>query len=183
MIRNTTTHWGSVAKFFHWIIALFVLTLLGVGVWMTGLPNEPFKFQIYGLHKAFGVTILALVLLRILWRLTSKIPSLPAGMPGWQKKLAHGVHFLLYACLLIMPISGYVMSMAGGYGVSYFGLYNLPDLIGKDPALGKLASGVHEYTAWVLAGLIGLHVVGGLYHHFIRRDNVLRRMWPGNRSS
>jgi cytochrome b561 len=175
--KNTRARFGWVAKILHWLIAVIIIGLLTVGIIMTDMP-APQKFELYGLHKATGIVVLALVILRILWRAINVQPRLPADLPRWQKMASFTSHLLLYLLMLLMPLSGWLMSSAGGYPVTLYGLYTMPNLVGKDADLGKLGHELHEIGMIMLIVLIVVHVAAALQHHFIRKDNVLKRMLP-----
>lgn len=177
-LRNTLQAYGSVAKGFHWIVALGVIGLLGMGLYMTRLDPSPAMFQIYALHKSIGITILALAVLRVLWRFSNPHPqSLPNHLP-WEKALSRVIHFLLYVSLFVMPLSGWIMSSAKGFSVSVFGWFTLPDFVKPNDALAGLAADIHEIAAYTLIVMVGLHFAGALKHHVIDRDSTLRRMLP-----
>ena len=176
--KNTAERFGVVAKGFHWLIALAVICLIGVGLYMAELDPTPLKFKLSFWHKSFGITVLALVTARLFWRF---INTRPAGLPThkkWEKILAKIIHFLLYACLFAMPLSGWAMSSAKGFSVSVFGWFTLPNIVGEDKELGHLLRESHEYIAWVLIACIVLHFGGAMKHHFIDKDSTLRRMIP-----
>lgn len=176
--RNTLEKYHGGFVLLHWVIALTFIGLFAVAEIMMEMAPGPDKWQLYGLHKSTGLTLITLVLLRILWRLSGPVPAHPAGMSLPQQLAAHGVHLGLYAAMILMPVSGYIMSMAGGYGITWFGVWAVPDLIGENKALGSLAHSVHHYTAWAVYGLFALHVLGALYHHVVQKDDVLTRMLP-----
>ncbi len=176
--KNTERRWGAVAKSFHWITALLVIGMLCAGLYMTGLENSPQKFQIYGLHKSIGVTILLIVVLRILWKSVTVRPEELATHKKWERALARLVHFFLYFAILTMPLSGWAMSSAKNFPVSVFGLFTLPNIVGPNPGLAGLLAEYHEILAWALMGAIGLHFAGAIKHHIIDRDETLRRMLP-----
>ncbi|MGD9650037.1 MAG: cytochrome b/b6 domain-containing protein [Dongiaceae bacterium] len=175
MLRNSAETYGLIAKIFHWLAAIFILTLLPVGWIMADMPVSPDKLKIYALHKSVGMTVLGLMILRLTWRATNPVPALPL-MPRWQRLSAHLSHYGLYALAIAMPLFGWLMSAAAGFPVSYFGLFVLPNPIAPDPALREFFRAAHGVGAYLLAGLVALHIAAALYHHFIRRDNVLRRM-------
>lgn len=177
--RNSPERWGALAQTLHWTIALGVIGLVVVGLWMDELPNTPTKLEVYALHKSVGITVLALVLLRLAWRLIDQRPPLPPGMPAWERVLAGVTHGLLYLLLLVMPISGWLYNSAANFPLRWFGLFGLPALSGPDRALKALAHEIHETGFYVLAALFMLHVAGALKHHFLDRDPTLARMLPG----
>lgn len=178
-INNTEASYGSVAKFFHWTIAVVIYTMLFVGYYMGSIEPDSTKFKVYMLHKSFGLTVLLLVLLRFIWRMKSTVPTLPDSVPGWQKLAARLVQYGLYTALILMPLSGWIMSCAAGYVPTYFDLFAVPlPGIEKSKALAHTASSAHEIIAIVLISLIVIHVLAALKHHFIDKDNVLRSMLP-----
>ncbi len=176
--KNTPARWGAVAKGFHWLTALLVVGLLCVGLYMTGLDFSPDKLKLYGLHKAFGITVLALVVLRIGWRVFTPRPGEIETHKGWEVRLAAVIHFFFYAALIAMPMTGWIMSSAASYPVSVFGLFTLPNIVGPDENAVDLMKDVHEFLAYILIAAIILHVAGALKHHVIDRDETLRRMIP-----
>lgn len=180
IIRNTDDRYGLLTVLFHWLIAVLIIGLLGLGLYMTDLEFSPGKLVLYGWHKSFGIVVLALVILRLSWKILNagKPRALPTHKP-WEKILAKIAHLALYAAMFIMPLSGWIMSSAKGYPVSVFGWFTLPDLVSKNKALGDLAGNIHDTAAWILIGIIGLHIAGALKHHLVDRDGTLRRILPG----
>ena len=166
----------------HWLIALLVIGLCVVGLIMTELPTSLDKIKIYALHKSFGLTVLGLMLLRLLWRLIDRRPAYPPGMPGWQVKLASFTHLLLYAILLWMPLTGWLYNSASNFPLRYFGWFSLPALSGPDPELKALAQQMHEWGFYLLALLFFIHVAAALKHHLLEQDDTLRRMLPWRRT-
>lgn len=162
----------------HWLVALLILAALPLGLYMTGLKLSPLKLQLYSYHKWLGVTVAWLVVLRLAWRLTHVAPPLPMSVPVWQQQAASALHHLLYALMLLLPVSGWLMSSAKGVQTVYFGLLPLPDLLAKDEWLGDLLALVHAGLAYTLAVLVGVHIAAALKHHFVDRDAVLARMLP-----
>ena len=177
-MRSSASEWGSVHKLLHWLVALAVVGLVIVGWIMDELPNSPDKIRIYALHKSFGLTVLVLVVLRLAWRWSNPRPALPPTMPPWERRLAAVVHTGLYLVLLAMPLSGWLFNSAANFPLRWFGLFRVPALGGPDPDLKLLAADVHLALSWLLVGLFTLHVAGALKHHFVDRDDVLRRMLP-----
>lgn len=180
--RNTVETYGAIAKTVHWLIALAIITMLIMGFVMDAMPLSPQKLQVYGLHKATGIVILGLVVLRLLWRFTNPTPKLPADMPWIERMAAHAGHAGLYLLMIGMPLSGWLMSSAAGFPVSVYGLFQMPDLVVTNQELRKQMGDVHGTLAWVIIGLVSVHVLAALFHHFYHKDTVLRRMLPwGNR--
>jgi cytochrome b561 len=169
----------KVAILFHWLIALMIVGAFVMGLVMTDMPGiSPTKLKYYSWHKWAGVTILALAALRLLWRLTHRAPAYPDTMPGWQKTSANVMHGALYLLMFAVPLSGYFYTLSAGYPVVYFGVLELPVLMGPDPALKPVLKEVHFWLNMTLAGAVAAHVAGALKHHFIDRDGVLKRMLP-----
>ena len=155
-VRNTTQRWGAVSKLLHWSVVALVIAQFVLANLADGLPLGMDKLGMLARHKSVGITILALALLRLLWRAAQPAPALPAQMPRAQRWLAQGTHGLLYLLLLAMPLSGWLMSSAFGRSVKLFGLVQLPDFVQPNPELAETLSEVHEYLAYALIGMICL---------------------------
>ncbi len=162
----------------HWLVALLILAALPLGMVMTELDLSPTKLKLYSWHKWLGVTVFALALLRIVWRLTHAAPSLPESMPAWQRKAAAALHGLLYLLMLALPLSGWLMSSAKGFQTVWFGVLPLPDLVAKDEGLGHFFEETHETLVALLLFLLAAHVAATLKHHFVDRDDIAARMLP-----
>ena len=163
----------------HWLMAVLLTVIFGVGVYMHELPLSPWKLQIYSWHKWAGVTAFVLVLARLAWRATHRPPPLPSSTPAAIRVAASAGHVLLYALMVAIPLSGWLMSSAKGFQTVWFGVLPIPDLVGKDAALGETLRAVHEYLNLTLIVVAIGHVAAALKHHFIDRDGLLFRMWPG----
>ncbi len=177
MIRNTASAYGWPHKILHWTMAIGIFGLFGMGLYMSELELSPDKLKLYGLHKSFGITILALVTLRLVWRMTNPVPQLPAATPKIEALAAHAVHCALYVLMAMIPISGWLMSSYAGFPVSVFGVYTLPNLVSPDKEMLGLIKQAHELLAYAIVGLAALHGFAAVHHHFIKKDGVLRRMW------
>ena len=172
------TTYTAVAKLFHWGMALVIVGLLALGFVMTGLPLSPEKLQYYAWHKWAGVSIFMLVWLRLAWRLLNPPPPYPDSMSPLLQRLAHGGHALLYGLMILIPLSGWLLSSAKGVQTVWFGVLPLPDLLEKDKAMGRLLHEVHELMNFVLLFLLAGHVAAALKHHWMDRDDILKRMLP-----
>jgi cytochrome b561 len=163
----------------HWLIAVLVILQFAWGWWMQEIPKQPVgpRVDAFNLHKSVGITILALMVLRILWRIGHRPPPLPP-MPPWQAQAARITHVALYALLVIQPLSGYLGSEFSGYPVKYYGM-TLPSWAGTDAVLKEALSGVHLVTSWTIVVVVGLHVAGALKHALVDRDGLLSRMGIG----
>lgn len=177
MLKNTSNAYGLIAKLFHWSVAILIISLLGVGLWMGGLDIEtaPYKYDVYGLHKSFGIVVLALMIGRFCWRIYNTSVAPHANHKTWERHLAKVAHVLLYVMAFTMPLSGWGMSSAGGHAVSLFGL-PMPALVPENKDLGGIFHTIHGYGGWFLIGLVSLHVFGALKHHFVDRDDTIKRM-------
>lgn len=173
-----TSTYAWPARLLHWLMALLLVGLVALGFYLSSLPFSPRRLQLVAWHKWAGVTVFALVLVRLAWRLTHPPPPLPSGTALLVRRMAALAHWLLYALMFLMPVSGWLMSSAKGVPTVWFGLLRLPDLVARDKALGDALHAVHETLAWSLCGLVALHVAAALKHHFIDRDGLLLRMWP-----
>ncbi len=182
-IGNTTEVYGIGTKKYHWLSAVLVIAMLGVGWYMSDLDNSPDKFRIYGLHKSFGAIVFMLSVIRIAWAFSQPSPRFLLTGPGSRAKYiaSKSVHGMLYLWLLAMPLSGWVMSNAAGYPVSVFGWFTMPTLVDKSKAIGGFAHEMHETLPVIGLILITVHVGAALYHHIVEKDDTLRRMMPGYR--
>lgn len=178
MLKNTRLQFGSIAIALHWIMALLIIGLLGVGLYMVELPLGLQKLRWYRWHKEFGILVLVLVSFRLGWRFLNVSPDLPDHLANWQKFAAKLVHWALYGFMIANPITGWMLSSSAGLPVSFFGLFILPDLVGPSEALKALLSGVHKWLAYGLIVTLCAHIGAALRHHFIYKDNILRRMLP-----
>lgn len=180
-LKNTAERWGAVSQLFHWIIVVLILLIAYLGLTMTGLPNGPRKINIYALHKSIGLTILALVALRLLWRLYAGAPTPVAGTPTWQHRIASVTHFGLYVLLFAMPLSGWLFNSAAGYPLQWFKLFNLPAISARNEDLKALAETAHSTMFWILVVLVLAHAGAAFYHHLFQNDDTLTRMLPRRR--
>ena len=176
-MTTTNDRYTPVAVALHWLIALLVVCLWIVGATMEDYPDS-IKWTAYGLHKATGILVLTLTLVRLAWRATHRPPALPESLPKWQKTASALTHYGLYALLVLMPLSGWAFSSAAGYPVSVYGLFTLPNLVEKDKELTEFFYETHELLANGLLLFVAVHTVAALVHHYYHKDNVLRRMLP-----
>ena len=171
--RYTTT-----AIVLHWVIALVVAAQIAFGWWMQLIPKDPVgpRVNAFNLHKSIGLTVLLLMAIRLAWRASHRAPALPP-IPAWQATAARINHGLLYVCLFVQPLSGYIGSAVSGYPVRYFGML-LPGWAPKHIPLKEFLSVVHMVSSWILVAAIAVHIAAALKHQFVDRDRLLRRMWP-----
>ena len=177
MVRNTLTSYGSIAKTFHWLIFFLVLFMLFLGYFMDDVAQEA-RGQVYNIHKLTGLSILVLMILRLLWTLTNPKPIIP-DPKLWERFAAHSVHYFFYFLLIAMPIAGWIMSSAAGKSPHLFHWMIALPISQSKPTAGLFAS-IHNTLAIVIIVTISLHVLAALYHYYVRKDNVLQRMMPGD---
>ncbi len=185
MIRNTPTEYGSFIKVIHWLTAAIILVLIMVGIYMADLPRvteeeKQSVMQLYGMHKSFGVVVMLLVVLRLGWLLVNPSPALPAVFEGKERLLVESLKKLLYLLMIMLPISGYLMSNAGGHPIMLFGLFELPALIGEDKAIGGVAKAMHMLGGWAMLLVVLVHTAGALKHRLLEEKgsekDILQRM-------
>ena len=174
---SSSSRYDPVAKNLHWLMAALIIGLWGVGLGMEELPKGDLRSQIIGWHKALGVVVLALVIVRLAWRATHSAPPLPATMPAWEQLGAKLGHLALYGLMIAIPAAGILMSQSAGRDVNVFG-WILPTLVEKSDDLKEVFGEAHETLAWLLAVVLVVHVVAALRHHFMLKDDVLSRMLP-----
>ena len=181
-LKNTADRWGPVSQLLHWVIVLLLLMLSTIGLLLDSLPVSPRYFWVFDLHKSTGLTLLALVVLRIGWRLYAGAPKPVPGTTAWQARAASVTHWLLYALILAMPLSGWLYDSASGLRpLRWYGLVEVPKLSAPDEGLRELGHTAHEWLFWVLVALVIVHVAAAFYHHIFQRDATLQRMLPRRR--
>ena len=174
-----TSQYTWTAKAIHWLTALAVLSLFGLGWYMTSLELSPLMLKLYSWHKWIGLCVLVLTVVRLVWRLTHPAPPLPDSMSPAMKMGAHLGHFGIYALLIVLPLLGWLHSSAAGFPVVWFGILPLPNLVGADKATSDLFSLLHWIGGWTLVVLLIGHIGAALWHHIVKKDDVLERMLPG----
>lgn len=167
----------------HWLQGLALVGMFAVGLYMVDLPFSPQRLQLFNWHKWAGVLVLALSLVRLLWRLTHRPPALPAAveaaMPRWQRLAHQGTHLGLYGLFFAVPLLGWAYSSASGFPLVLFGVLPLPDFVPVSESLADALKPLHKYSAYAMAALVALHVAGALKHQFIDRDRLMSRMGIG----
>ncbi|MGX9720744.1 cytochrome b [Stenotrophomonas acidaminiphila] len=178
-MKNSPDRWGSVSKSLHWLIAVLILALGIVGLLMGELPKTPKYFWVYTAHKSIGITVLALVALRVLWRLYAGAPRPVPGTPTWQARVAEATHWLLYVLMFAIPLSGWLYDSASGLRpFKLFGLVEMPKLVAPSEQSAQLSHAIHEWGFWLLILVVLAHAGAALYHHLHQRDATLARMLP-----
>ena len=186
-LRNTDQGWGWPARLLHWGIAALILFQLGLGFWMVRIVTDVYQqFNLYQTHKSWGFVIFTLALVRVAWRLANPVPGAPPGTSSLEAALARGAHLALYLLMLLMPVTGWLMASASPLQETYglknmvFTLFELPDPFqpgGKE--IEAVFKSIHAWSAFGLAVILTGHAGAALRHHFVKRDNVLRRMILG----
>ena len=180
--QEPRTRFTAVAQLLHWIIAALILTQFALAWTADGLPLGTRKLALLARHKSIGMTVLMLAIVRVLWRWANPPPELPAGMTPLERRLARATHIAFYALLFAMPITGWLMSSAKKYSVSWFGLFTWPDLIAQNKAAFDALKTTHDDLSGVLLAIAVLHILAALKHHFWNKDGVLLRMLPFTKS-
>ena len=176
--KNSTTHFGMIAVSLHWLVAITVFSLFGLGLWMTGLDYyDSWYKQGPWWHKSIGILLFFVITFRLCWRLLTPPPAALTSHKPWETKLAHMAHLLLYFLLFIIMFSGYLISTADNRAIEVFGWFAVPATITSLPNQEDIAGWVHLILASILIGLVSLHAAAALKHHFIDRDRTLKRIF------
>ncbi|MFD1195342.1 cytochrome b [Seohaeicola saemankumensis] len=181
-MQSQQDRYKAPARWLHWLVAVLVLAMVPVGFLMVqqgigrSLQNALFLF-----HKNMGVVVALLVLLRVLYRWRNPPPPLPASLPSWQRRVSAATHGLLYALIVLMPLSGYVRVRAGGFPIEVLDRLGVGSLLPRSEALANTAKSLHYAGALALVVLLALHIGAALQHGLIKRDGIMGRMWPPHR--
>lgn len=174
-----TYHYDRVQRSFHWLMAALILVALGIGIYAAWqVPGTSPRRELLDIHKSIGLTVLLLLPLRLVWRLIAGEPAYRVPPSRSAHLAAKAAHASLYALMLLLPVSGYVYSAAGGYGLPWFGLFSFPRLVPVDKALSLAGYSAHYWIAWGVGIFLTVHVLAVAWHAWIRRDEVMGRMWP-----
>ncbi len=182
MSLNAAPKYDRIQILLHWLIALMIFAMIGLGLYMVELPKkhelppgvESVRAFYFLLHKSIGITLAMLILLRVFWRVTHKAPTLPNSISTGQKKAANGVHFVLYGLMIAMPFSGFMQSIYSKYATKFWGM-ELPRLAEADKGLKEQFSQVHEILAFIFITLIAIHIIAALKHR-LSGNEISRRM-------
>lgn len=176
MLRNTLKRFGSITKLLHWLIFILIAAQFYF-VWSLS-ENSPLIPLYMMLHKSVGVTVLVLGILFYIWHIISIKPLPPENQPQWQYFISKLVHHVLFILIILMPLVGYLLTCSDGKPINFFGWFTIPCLIPTSEQLGNMMFSVHETIAFIILILVGIHFLAALYHHVIRKDEVLKRMLP-----
>ena len=178
-MSNTANRYGLVAQFLHWAVVVGIVLQY---VWIWRIENTDSiraEFNLITTHKSIGMTVLGLVLIRLAWRAMVKPPAPPPGMRKWEINAANLTHILLYLMILLMPLTGWMYTSAAGFGAEFWGLLDIPDFVPTGERLEQFMQRAHALLGIALPVIVAVHVFAALRHHFILKDDVLKRMFPG----
>ena len=178
-LRNSRFEYGAAAKWLHWLVALGIVALIILGLLQSDMDSGPQRAAIREVHGSIALLVLALMVLRLAWRWVSVSPAHPPGIPGWQRASAALAHGAIYIAVFVQLVSGALAVATGGKPLAFFGLFSIPLPVAKDRDNHELWEEVHEAGWMLLAALVSVHVVAALYHHFILKNDVLKRMTVG----
>ena len=180
MIRNTISSWGSVSRWFHWILGAAIIGMLAFGWWMNHIPARADRFFYRSIHADIGYVVLLLMVLRLIWRVLNPAPALPSDTPRWQRIAAQINHWALYIVTIMVAMLGWAHSGAHKPDYSsWFGLFHVPQITSPDKAAADAYEDRHIFFAYVLLALIVIHLAAAIWHHFVKRDRVAARMMDG----
>jgi cytochrome b561 len=182
MARNDIESWTGIAKLFHWLMALLIFAQIALGLVAVSWHISPMKLNLFVWHKSLGMLILALLVLRLSWRLMQRAPELPWEMPLWERAAAQFSHFMLYALMVALPLTGWVISSASNVPFKIFWTLPLPAITAPDKALADLFATIHGWLVTLLALVLTAHIGAALRHHYVKKDTVLSRMLPWSAS-
>ena len=177
-MRNDIESWTGLTKLFHWLMAALIFAQIVLGLLAVSWHLSPTKLNLFVWHKSTGMLVLALLALRLLWRLSHRAPELPWEMPLWERAAAQFSHFLLYVLMIALPLTGWVISSASNVPFSIFWTIPLPAIVGSDKGLADLFATIHAWLVTLLALVLVAHVGAALRHHYVKKDTVLARMLP-----
>jgi cytochrome b561 len=175
MKNNNSNTYGITSRVFHWSMAGIFFGIFPLGYIMVNMDDSDFKFSLFNIHKCIGVLLFSLVAARLIWRLITAQPALPRSVPAWQRHFARFNIAMLYVLMFAMPVSGFMGSILGGYGIN-FSLFTIPP-IAHDKLISEFFEELHGLLAYSLIFFFSLHLLGALYHHYFLRDGVFKRMW------
>ncbi len=175
MMRNDKHSWGAIARMLHWSMAVLILGQIALGFIAHEMPRSPLKLDLMVWHKSIGVCLLLMILFRFMWRLANQPPS-ALEQPRWEKIVSRLAHWSLYGLMCLVPLTGWLMNSAKNIPLKIFWLFPLPSIMGPDREIGNRLEEWHELAAWTLLVLAALHAAVALWHHFVRKDDVLNRM-------
>lgn len=180
VLRNTATDWGWLAKTLHWLIAIGIFWLIWLGLEQSDMERGPEKLAARATHASWALLVFVLMTVRVVWRLANEVPAHPENSPGWQRAAATLVHWAIYIVVFTQLLAGAVTTATGGKALPFFGLFSIPLPVAEDEDAHHFWEEIHEFTWKPLAALLLLHLFAALYNHFVRKNDVLRRMTVGS---
>lgn len=181
-IRNSSTHFGVVSIAIHWLVAVTVFGLFGLGYYMVGLSYYDEWYRLGpDIHRSVGILLFLAVVFRVIWRVANPVPRPLPSHQRWEIRLAHVAHGLLYVLLFVVMVSGYLISTADGSAISVFNWFDVPSLTGRIKGMEDIAGEVHYWSTWAIVILAGAHGLAAIKHHVLDKDDTLRRMLGSNR--
>ena len=173
---NKTWSYDVISKLLHWILAILLIGLIGLGWYMMSIEDQSGSDWYFNLHKSFGLIAATLIFLRLIWRFTHESIPLPISVPRWQAIIARTIHWLLYVCMFLMPLTGFIGASFSKHGIAFFGL-QLPSWVKQNHDIAEQFFDIHGIIAWILVTLVSLHILAALKHLFINKDGIFQRMW------
>ncbi|MBS0271412.1 MAG: cytochrome b [Proteobacteria bacterium] len=175
---NTSTRWGGVTQLFHWGMVFLIIIQYSLAYTMLDMPPSNQKWMLFAWHKEMGLTFFILVFLRLWWREYNMVPIASENTPYWDHILSKSNIWVLYFLMFLFPLTGFLMSVLGGHSVSYFNLFTIPSFMNSPNMYAEFFLTAHIWISYSLYVFVGLHILGGLYHYFYLKDDVLLRMFP-----
>ena len=182
-LRNTNIEYGNLAKLLHWLVAIGIFALIWLGLQQSDMESGPARQAVRDLHGSIALVVFVLMTVRLVWRWMNAMPAHPEGLPAWQNAAAHLVHWGLYVAIFVQLLAGMLVVSSGGRPLAFFGLISIPLPVAENHDFHELMEEVHEVIWVVIAVLVAVHMAAALYHHFIAKNDVLRRMTSGVRNS
>ncbi len=178
-LGNTSTEWGSLSRWLHWLAAIGIFYLIYLGLEQSNMERGDAKNAVRALHGSVATVVFVLMTIRVVWRFMSQTPAHPENMPGWQRAISAIVHWGLYASVFLQLAAGMLVVGTGGRPVPFFGLFSVPLPVSEDRGAHHFWEEVHEFTWKIIAALLIVHVIAAIYNHFVLKNDVLRRMTSG----
>lgn len=185
MLRNTEASWGSLARLFHWVLAALIIGLFAYGLWMKGVEPREARGYHYAIHASIGISVLALMVLRVVWRFANPTPQPPPGSQRWEITAAHLGHLALYVAVFGAAIAGWFLAGSGRATLDYylFGIVPMPNMLGTNSPYHGFFEEAHELLAYGVIALVVVHIAAALWHAHVKRDGVMARMVTGKPST
>ncbi|MFI4941039.1 MAG: cytochrome b [Burkholderiales bacterium] len=171
-----SARYTTIAIFLHWLLAVLIFGMVGVGWYMMSIEDEPGSDWYFNIHKSVGILVAVLAALRLIWRLRHKPHDLPKSVTPRQAMMSRVTHWLLYLTMIVMPVIGITGALLSKNGIKFFG-WDVPRVIAPDRDLAEIFFDAHSVVAWILVGLIAIHILAALKHFLIDKDDVFQRMW------